>query len=165
MTDGEPRARRRPAAAVRPMPSPRDVEPKAVEFLQLLADPTRRRIFLLLMRGEVCNCEVAAELGLAENLVSHHLRRLREAGLADEHRDTQDARWVHFTVNVHALQAAWRALGAAFDPGRLGSRAAGCCRISPQARGPGGRPGTGTWVTNARKGASPRGRSPQYPAL
>ena len=109
----------------------RDVGPKAVEFLQLLADPTRRQIFLLLMRGEVCNCEVAAELGLAENLVSHHLRRLREAGLADEHRDAHDGRWVHFTVNVHALEAAWRALGAAFDPSRLGSRAAGCCRISP----------------------------------
>jgi ArsR family transcriptional regulator len=106
----------------------RDVGPAAAEFLQMLADPTRRQIFLLLMRGEVCNCELAAELDLAENLVSHHLRKLREAGLTEEHRDAHDARWIHYTVNIKALRTAWRALGASFDPSQLGSRLPGCCR-------------------------------------
>lgn len=108
------------------MTSPPDVAQAGADFLRLLADPTRRRIFLILMRGETCNCEIAAELELPENLVSHHIRRLRDAGLVDEHPDPADARWIHFTVSAGGLSAAWRALGAAFGPDRLGSREPAC---------------------------------------
>src|SRR5664279_697680 len=103
-----------------------DVAPPAAEFLKLLADPTRRQIFLLLMRGEICNCELAAELDLPRNLISHHVRKLREAGLVHEHRDPHDGRWIHYTVGVEALAAAWQALAAAFDPAHLGSRLPPC---------------------------------------
>ena len=108
------------------MTAPTDLAPVGADFLRLLADPTRRRIFLMLMRGETCNCEVAAELELPENLVSHHIRRLREAGLVEEHPDPADARWVHFTVSSAGLTAAWRALSAAFGTDRLGSREPPC---------------------------------------
>ncbi len=119
---------------------PDDVAPPAAGFLKLLADPTRRRIFLILMRGETCNCEIAAELGLPENLVSHHIRRLREAGLADEHPDPADSRWVHFTVSAAGLSAAWEALRAAFATERLGSRASACrVRVSGERRPTAGR--------------------------
>jgi ArsR family transcriptional regulator len=108
------------------MHSSTDVQPAAADFLRLLADPTRRQIFLLIMRGESCNCELAEELDLPQNLVSHHLRKLREAGLLREHRDLHDGRWVHFTVNPVALKTAWAALTAAFDPALTGSRAPAC---------------------------------------
>jgi|GEM_PF-1457007 len=108
------------------MRSPSDVQPAAADFLGLLADANRRRIFLLIMRGERCNCELAEELGLPQNLVSHHLSKLREAGLLREHRDLHDGRWIHFTVNPVALKTAWDALTAAFGPDSLGSRAPGC---------------------------------------
>ena len=39
-------------------PSTQDIGPAAARLLKLLADPTRRRIFLALMRGETCNCEL-----------------------------------------------------------------------------------------------------------
>jgi DNA-binding transcriptional ArsR family regulator len=106
--------------------SPSDVQPAAADFLGLLADPTRRRIFLLIMRGERCNCELAEELDLPQNLVSHHLSKLREARLVREHRDLHDGRWIHFTVNPVALRTAWDALTAAFGPDSLGSRAPAC---------------------------------------
>jgi DNA-binding transcriptional ArsR family regulator len=52
------------------------------------ADPTRLRLALALaMGGELCVCDLAWISGDAENLVSHHLRRLREAGLAQARRD------------------------------------------------------------------------------
>lgn len=103
-----------------------EVRPAAADFLRLVGDPTRRQIFLLIMRGECCNCELADELGLPQNLVSHHLGKLREAGLVREHRDPDDGRWVHYTVDRKALTTAWRELGAAFSPERLGSRAPAC---------------------------------------
>lgn len=103
-----------------------DVAPPAAQLLKLLADPTRRQIFLLLMGGETCNCELAAELDLPQNLISHHIRKLREAGLVLEQRDPHDGRWIHYTIGVDALAAAWQALAAAFDPAHLGSRLPAC---------------------------------------
>jgi ArsR family transcriptional regulator len=94
--------------------------------LKLLADPTRRQIFLLIMGGEICNCELADALGLPQNLVSHHLRKLRQAGLVEEHRDPHDGRWSHCTVNVEALTAAWEGLEVAFHPSRAGERTPAC---------------------------------------
>lgn len=81
----------------------RDVEPAAAELLRPLADPTRRRIFLRVVRGKVCTCELSAGLGLHENLISHHLGKLREASLVTQHRDVHDARWVHHAVDMEGL--------------------------------------------------------------
>lgn len=53
-----------------------------------LGDPTRLTIaFALRDGGELCVCDLAWIAGRAENLVSHHLRSLRTAGLADYRRD------------------------------------------------------------------------------
>jgi ArsR family transcriptional regulator, lead/cadmium/zinc/bismuth-responsive transcriptional repressor len=53
-----------------------------------LSDPTRLRLALALAwGGELCVCDLAWISGDAENLVSHHLRRLRDAGLAQARRD------------------------------------------------------------------------------
>lgn len=112
-----------------------DIAPVGADFLRLMADSTRRRIFLLLMRGETCNCEVAEALELPENLVSHHIRRLRDAGLVEEHPDPLDARWVHFMVSQAALTTAWKALTASLGPDRLESRHPACrVRARRQAR-------------------------------
>jgi ArsR family transcriptional regulator len=103
-----------------------DVAPAAARLLKLLSDPTRRRVFLALMRGETCNCELRDGLGLAENLVSHHVRQIRDAGFLHERRDEGDARWVYYRLDRAALAEAWAALGAAFDPARIGTRAPSC---------------------------------------
>jgi DNA-binding transcriptional ArsR family regulator len=103
-----------------------DVDERAARLLKLLADPTRRRIFLALLRGETCNCELADAFGLAENLISHHLRQLREAGFVRERRDAEDARWIYYTLDEGAYRAAWQALSASLDPAVIGTRAATC---------------------------------------
>jgi len=55
--------------------------------LAALADPTRLTIALALERGELCVCDLAWIVERADNLVSHHVRALRAAGLADYRRE------------------------------------------------------------------------------
>jgi DNA-binding transcriptional ArsR family regulator len=53
-----------------------------------LGDPTRLSIALALREGEeLCVCDLAWIVARAENLVGHHLRALRDAGLADSRRE------------------------------------------------------------------------------
>jgi len=60
----------------------------AARRLRVLADPTRLRVADALRRGdELCVCDLAWILGRSQNLVSHHLRALREEGLAQSRRD------------------------------------------------------------------------------
>lgn len=52
-----------------------------------LGDPTRLALALALREGEeLCVCDLAWIAGRAENLVGHHLRTLRSAGLAGSRR-------------------------------------------------------------------------------
>jgi len=53
-----------------------------------LGDPTRLTIAMALREGlELCVCDLGWITMRAENLVGHHLRALRTAGLADSRRD------------------------------------------------------------------------------
>jgi DNA-binding transcriptional ArsR family regulator len=53
-----------------------------------LGDPTRLSLALALREGgELCVCDLAWIVERAENLVSHHVRALRAAGLAEYRRD------------------------------------------------------------------------------
>jgi DNA-binding transcriptional ArsR family regulator len=68
-------------------PSEREARALAEGF-RALGDPTRLTIALALRAGgELCVCDLAWIVERAENLVSHHLRALRAAGLADYRRD------------------------------------------------------------------------------
>jgi ArsR family transcriptional regulator, lead/cadmium/zinc/bismuth-responsive transcriptional repressor len=60
----------------------------AAAHAQALADPTRFLIALALRDGEeLCVCDLAWITMRAENLVGHHLRALRTAGLASSRRE------------------------------------------------------------------------------
>ncbi|MCW2976070.1 MAG: transcriptional regulator, ArsR family [Actinomycetia bacterium] len=68
-------------------PSEQDARALA-EGYRALGDPTRLTLALALRDGgELCVCDLAWVVERAENLVSHHLRALRTAGLADYRRD------------------------------------------------------------------------------
>lgn len=52
-----------------------------------LGDPTRLRVATALAAGgEMCVCDMAWVVGQADQLMSHHLRLLRSAGLASSRR-------------------------------------------------------------------------------
>ncbi len=78
-----------------------------------LADPLRLAIVGVLSRGEHCVCDIRAELPVAENLLSYHLRVLREAKLLTA---TRQGRWVYYRLDPDGFAALWAALAAAGVP-------------------------------------------------
>jgi len=90
--------------------------------LKALADPNRLQIFATLMIADSCNCELQETLGLAPNLLSHHLRVLSQAGLVNSRRDRVDGRWIYYAVDKKAA-ARWQDWLATFlDPARIEDR-------------------------------------------
>jgi DNA-binding transcriptional ArsR family regulator len=83
-------------------PSEREARALAEGF-RALGDPTRLTLALALREGdELCVCDLAWISERAENLVSHHLRALRAAGLADYRRDGKMALY-SLTERGHVL--------------------------------------------------------------
>jgi ArsR family transcriptional regulator, arsenate/arsenite/antimonite-responsive transcriptional repressor len=64
----------------------------AVEVAKALAHPARIRLLGMLEGGELCSCQLAAAVGLAQSTVSAHMAELRRAGLVDEEKR---GRWVY----------------------------------------------------------------------
>ena len=81
-----------------------DAEQTAAVF-KALADPARVRIVNLLARSSepVCVCDLTPSLRLAQPTVSHHLKKLREAGLL---RREQRGVWAYYTLDREALSRA-----------------------------------------------------------
>jgi len=78
----------------------------AAAAARALGDPTRLRIAAALVTGdELCVCDMAWVVGQAQNLVSHHLRQLKIAGLVTSRRDGR--------LVMYALSERGRALVAA----------------------------------------------------
>ena len=107
-------------------PATPDASERLTEFLRLMADSTRRTIFLQLMQGETCNCELASLLHLSENLISHHIRQLRAAGLIQARRDPADQRWIYYSVDPESLGTVCGEFLALFAPAHLGERTPRC---------------------------------------
>jgi len=54
---------------------------KAAEFLKIISEENRLKILCILQNGEKCVCEIWQWLDLPQNLVSHHLKVLKDFGL------------------------------------------------------------------------------------
>ncbi len=51
------------------------------KFLQLIAEPNRLKILCILKQGPLCAGEIAKATNQPKNLVSHHLKALKQGGL------------------------------------------------------------------------------------
>jgi len=73
------------------------------ELFKALADPARVRIVnLLASAGEpVCACNLNEPVGLSQPTVSHHLKKLVEAGLLDRE---QRGKWAYFSLRPQAVE-------------------------------------------------------------
>jgi ArsR family transcriptional regulator len=101
-----------PFAACAAHATPADVD-AVLPIIKLMGEPNRLRIFALLAGGELCVCEIEAAMRLPQNLVSHHLGVLREAGLI---RARRQGRWVHYAVDKAALARVYPAVCRLFNP-------------------------------------------------
>ncbi len=83
-------------------PALADDEAEATAALfRALADPARVKIVNRIANaGEpVCACEFPELLGLAQPTVSHHLKKLADAGLLERE---QRGRWAYFSITSEA---------------------------------------------------------------
>jgi DNA-binding transcriptional ArsR family regulator len=89
--------------------------------IELLADPTRRRIIAALAFGPRRPSSLATELGLSRPAVSHQLRLLRDATLVDTTRSLVDGRVVLYRLQPrqHGPITAWLAGTGVGRPIRL----------------------------------------------
>jgi ArsR family transcriptional regulator len=95
-----------PAACCTPLAVPDMSESEAATtaaVFKALGDPARVRIMNLLANagGSACVCDLTPSLGLSQPTVSHHLRKLTDAGLL--HRE-QRGIWVHYSIEPGALE-------------------------------------------------------------
>jgi ArsR family transcriptional regulator len=77
----------------------RTTEPE--RLLRVLGEPVRARIVSILAQEDLCVCHLTEELGIAQTLVSHHLRVLREAGLVESERHRY---WTYYRLRPEALR-------------------------------------------------------------
>ena len=72
------------------------------ELFRALGDPARVRIVNLLATADdpVCVCNLTEPLGLSQPTVSHHLKKLTDAGLLERE---QRGRWAFFSINDEAM--------------------------------------------------------------
>lgn len=72
-------------------------------LLKAVADPTRVRLIGYLAAapgGTVCACHLPGALGISQPTLSHHLKRLVDAGVLTRE---QRGRWAHYTVVPETL--------------------------------------------------------------
>ena len=66
----------------------------ALTLCRALADPTRLELMASIWGGERCVCDLQESVGgRPQNVVSHHLAQLRQAGMVQARRD---GRWVYY---------------------------------------------------------------------
>jgi len=68
-------------------------------LLKAVADPTRLQILALMNQSDqssVCTCDLTDPLGLSQPTISHHMKKLSEAGLLESERK---GTWVHYSIN------------------------------------------------------------------
>ncbi len=83
-------------------------ESDAMALLALAAEPVRWRILQsLAAAGTQCVCELEPIAGVAPNVLSYHLKALREAGLVTSARR---GRWIDYTLAPDAAERLERAL-------------------------------------------------------
>ena len=84
------------------------------QVFKALGDPVRLRLFSLVAShegGEACVCDIS-DVGVSQPTVSHHLKKLKAAGLlTSERRGT----WVYYRVEPSVVAAMGQMLGSAMS--------------------------------------------------
>ena len=104
-----PQAPPPPSAARRPSAFDPALDAERIATVaKALSEPVRVRILDVLRRNRepVCQCELIALFEIKQSLLSHHMRKLVDAGLVDVERRHK---WAYYSVAADAFQelTAW----------------------------------------------------------
>lgn len=87
------------------------------ETFKLLGDPTRLRVVHALSYGELCVCDLAAMLSIAQPAISNHLRLLRSMNLVTYRRAGKMAYYSLADAHITSLLAECREHVEDLQPG------------------------------------------------
>lgn len=85
-------------------------------FVQLVANPVRWRLLRELARSDRAVRELTERLDEPQNLVSYHLRRLRDGALVYGRRSAADGRDTYYAIDLTSCEQQLRATGGALHP-------------------------------------------------
>jgi ArsR family transcriptional regulator len=68
---------------------------KNIRLLKMIAEENRLRMLCILKKGDLCVCQIIDNLGLSQSLISHHLKKLKDAGLI---ADKKTGLWVYYSL-------------------------------------------------------------------
>lgn len=88
-------------------------------LLPLLAHEVRWQLLRALTLSDYRVHELVNQIGRPLNLVSYHLKLLRQQQLVSERRSSADARDIYYHLDVERLKALYRASGDALHPALL----------------------------------------------
>ncbi len=75
---------------------------RAIDFLKTIADKNRFKILCALEDGEQCVCKIWQNLGIRQNLASHHLNILKNMGLINSRKKGV---WVFYSLNQKKIKS------------------------------------------------------------
>ncbi len=78
---------------------PKEIDKKLfelTEFLKIIADENRLRILCILKTGPKCVCDIWENLELSQNLVSHHLKTLKDFGIL---KSSKEGLKIFYSIN------------------------------------------------------------------
>jgi protein-tyrosine-phosphatase/DNA-binding transcriptional ArsR family regulator len=104
-----------------------DIDLSPPVFLQLAGHPLRWRLLSELARSDLLVHELTHRVGEAQNLVSYHLAKLRDARLVSARRSSADGRDTYYGLELARFGALLSAAGGALHPG---------LRLAPPPRDP-----------------------------
>lgn len=72
-----------------------------INLFSMLSDKTRLRILLLLLKQELCVCEIFAALDMSQPRVSRQLSILKQARLI---KDRREGKWIYYKIDEKAYK-------------------------------------------------------------
>lgn len=90
--------------------------PTTLDFLKLLAHELRWQLISALVESDRRVQELVERLQRPQNLISYHLRLLRNQALVAERRSSADSRDVYYSLNLSRLQTLFLESGQALHP-------------------------------------------------
>lgn len=64
-------------------------------LFKVFSDETRLKILDMLSCGEMCACDILAQLEISQSTLSHHMKTLTESGLV---HGRKDGAWMKYTI-------------------------------------------------------------------
>ena len=97
-----------------------------VELLKALADPTRLAMVWCLRRAEapVCICDFTATFDLGQPTISHHMGKLKAAGLVESEKR---GLWIYYRLRANLAPATVRLIDVLVSDGPSSTASAAGC--------------------------------------